>query len=93
MLQSHLDLPCQIPGISLSPPLPPRNCALFGVKKCLETKIKACFMFLIVSMFVLILQGPWVRRIPWRRNRISTPVCLETPRDGGAMGLQRVGQH
>ena len=40
---------------------------------------------------------PWVRKIPWRRARKSTPVFL--PREShrqrslaGSMGLQRVGQ-
>ena len=32
MLQSHLDLPCQIPGISLPPPPPKKLCSLWCEK-------------------------------------------------------------
>ena len=37
---------------------------------------------------------PWVRKVPWRKDRQSTPVLLpgeSHPRDRGAWGLQSLG--
>ena len=35
---------------------------------------------------------PWIGKIPWRRERLSTPVFWPREYHGQSMGLQRVGQ-